>query len=348
MEMPINERVAIGSNSLAYEQALRQDIEIVLCDDHEKLFHFAKWHIEDYIQGTEGMQLEIEGAYIRFLMRLYRRGKPLPDDDRFMSIAMGLSLRVWKRIKDSLISIGKIICRAGYLTNPRFEKERRERADQLRKQAEGAHKRWEEQRKREAAKREVSANFSESLAKVSPKLSAKDAEKLNEINETDHSQPHILNIDIEEDKNNNPPIVPPTHDEQAFDLQAEEAGKPKKRARDAIPDEYPYDFEEFWKVYPRREGKALAFKRWQKLNLGQKRRAYVALKRQLEFLTAKTRDRNGNLCPHAATWLNQGRFDDDPVHAEPAAPPGKFKSYAEQEGERIQKFIDACGSSSSG
>jgi hypothetical protein len=155
-------------------------------------------------------------------------------------------------------------------------------------------------------------------------------------------KPEAYKRNIDNKNNNNPPIVPPTPDEQAFDLQAEEAGKPKKRARDAIPDEYPYDFEEFWKVYPRREGKALAFKRWQKLNLGQKRRAYVALKRQLEFLTAKTRDRNGNLCPHAATWLNQGRFDDDPVHAEPAAPPGKFKSYAEQEAERVQKFVDAC------
>jgi biotin operon repressor len=30
------------------------------------------------------------------------------------------------------------------------------------------------------------------------------------------------------------------------------------------------------------------------------------------------------------------------------APPGRFKSYADQEAERIQKFIDACGSSSSG
>lgn len=97
---------------------------------------------------------------------------------------------------------------------------------------------------------------------------------------------------------NNPPIVPP----------AEPA---PKRKREAVPDEYPHDFEEFWKVYPRREGKAAALKAWQRLKLPQKRRAYVALKAQLPGLQARARDPRGNFCPHAQTWINQGRFDDD-------------------------------------
>jgi uncharacterized protein YdaU (DUF1376 family) len=323
MEMPINDRVMIGSNSLAYEQALRQDIEIVLCDDHEKLFHFAKWHIEDYIQGTEGMQLEIEGAYIRFLMRLYRRGKPLPDDDRFMSIAMGLSLRVWKRIKDSLISIGKIICRAGYLTNPRFEKERRERAEQLRKQAEGAHKRWEEHRKKEAAQREVSANFAGSLPEISAKLPANEAEKPNEINETAHSQPYILNIDIEKDKN------PPTP-------QGGSAPAKARRSRSAVPEVYSDNFEKFWEVYPLKKGKGVASQSWERLTIDQKRRAYAALKTQLSELVADLR-----YCPHPATWLNQGRFDDSlaPI----AQVTGKPKTKDEMTADELRAYYERGG-----
>lgn len=177
-----------GHNSAAYGQELRDEIETVLGDDHEKLFHFAKWHIEDYVQGTKGMALETEGAYIRFLMRLYRRGKPLPDDDRFMSIVMGLSIRVWKRIKGSLIAIGKIVLRSGCLTNMRFEKERKARAEQLKKQSEGMRKRWANERAAKEKNQEVSGKFQESLGEVSGKLSGKVGEKTNEINGTDDSQ----------------------------------------------------------------------------------------------------------------------------------------------------------------
>jgi uncharacterized protein YdaU (DUF1376 family) len=322
MDMPINDRVAIGSNSAQYEQMLRADIETVLCDDHEKLFHFAKWHIDDYIQGTEGMALETEGAYIRFLMRLYRRGKPLPDDDSFMSICMGLSTRVWRRIKDSLIAIGKIIRRAGYLTNPRFEKERRERADQLRKQAEGAHKRWKEQREREAAKQEVSAKFPESLPEVSPKLSGNSDEKPNEINETGHGQPYILNIDIEKDKN------PPTPQGGSVPVKA-------RRSKSVVPEVYSDNFEKFWAVYPLKKGKGVASQSWERLTIDQKRRAYASLKAQLAELTADLR-----YCPHPATWLNQGRFDDDVT---PADVPRRPKTKDEMSADELRAHYERGG-----
>ncbi len=119
---------------------------------------------------------------------------------------------------------------------------------------------------------------------------------------------HKKNI---EDNINIPPIVPQTGDE-VLELTPDEEVKPKKRAKQKIPDVYSYDFEEFWKVYPRGDGKGAAFQRWEKLSITQKRRAYVALKSQLPYLTSKLRDPSGkNLCPHASTWLNQGRFDDD-------------------------------------
>lgn len=99
--------------------------------------------------------------------------------------------------------------------------------------------------------------------------------------------------------NNIPPIVPLEGDVRP------------KRSRSSVPDEYPYDFEEFWKIYPRREGKASAWKSWQRLNMPQRRKAYVALKAQMSVLTSKAKDARGNFCPHPATWINQGRFDDD-------------------------------------
>jgi hypothetical protein len=121
---------------------------------------------------------------------------------------------------------------------------------------------------------------------------------------------------------NNPPIVPPS----------DQPAEPERRKRSAVPDEYPHDFEEFWKIYPRREGKAAALKVWERLKLPQKRRAYTALKAQLPALSAKARDRRGNFCPLPATWIGQGRFDDEPAppNPEPNPPLSDQRSFAQQ------------------
>lgn len=87
----------------------------------------------------------------------------------------------------------------------------------------------------------------------------------------------------------------------------------KTRARTKIaPETYSNDFEEFWKIYPRREGKAKASDSWERLTKPQKRKAYVSLKKQLSVLVERLSDKRGNFCPLPATWLNQGRFDDEP------------------------------------
>jgi uncharacterized protein YdaU (DUF1376 family) len=171
-----------GHNSAAYGEQLRDELETVLSDDHETIFHYAQWHINDYVTGTTGMTLEHEGAYIRFLMRLYQRGKPLPDDDRFMATCMALSVRVWRRVKETLVKFGKIIQRNGCLTNPRFEKERQKRAEQMRKQAEAARNRWARERAEKAKNAKSSPNFAGTFAKLSIKVSQKTRKKAKEIN----------------------------------------------------------------------------------------------------------------------------------------------------------------------
>jgi hypothetical protein len=71
-------------------------------------------------------------------------------------------------------------------------------------------------------------------------------------------------------------------------------------------------FDEFWQLWPRREGKANAVKAWQKAtkkisesDLVEKARAYV---------TSPTLPQ-AQFVPHAATWLNGERYNDEPqVH----------------------------------
>lgn len=155
--------------------------------DEGTVFHYISLHIGDWLGGTVGMTPEQEGAYFRFLAHLYQRGKPLPDDDRLMARVMSLSLRVWKRLKSDLVALGKIIIRAGSLTNNRFEKERQKRAEEMRKRSEAAQARW-------AKSREVSAKFAPSLGETSGKLGANVVEKSNKINDVPIEVDMLSNI----------------------------------------------------------------------------------------------------------------------------------------------------------
>lgn len=147
----------------------------------------------------------------------------------------------------------------------------------------------------------------------------------NKVSSPRPGSPDLAGPDVVE-----PYTANPTHKKNIEDkiniypkdlLSDQQAGaddpEPKlKRSRKAAPDQYTYDFEEFWKVYPRREGKGAAFKAWQRMSMANKRKAYVELKRQLPELTERARHPKGNFCAHPATWINERRFDDD--HSLPA------------------------------
>lgn len=69
------------------------------------------------------------------------------------------------------------------------------------------------------------------------------------------------------------------------------------------------DFQEFWQVYPRRAGKKAAEKAWTKA-------VKATPAAQILGGAARFRDdpnREQACTPHPATWLNQGRWDDDPL-----------------------------------
>ncbi len=174
----------IGHNSGAFGDDPCEAIETVLDDDTKKLFHYVQWHLADYITGTQGMSPEQEGIYIRFLVRLYDRGKPFPDDDRFMSSLMSLDVRRWRRVKVDLVTYGKITVRAGALTNSRFEKERQKRAAELRRQADATAKYWERKRSEKETSEESRGEVGAKSVESPREVQATFVEKPKEIKET--------------------------------------------------------------------------------------------------------------------------------------------------------------------
>ena len=182
-------RARIGSNSEAFDQTLDAYDECEyppLPDDYGVKFIYAQWYIKDYISSTRGMTGEEEGIYVRFLMLLYDRGKPIPDDDAFVARQLMISTRVWRRLLTTYLASGKVIARNNALTNERFELERRKRAHELRRSSESAKSRWAKVRNEASVSQgleEVLPKFAGSLAETSTKLSSNSSEKTNEINE---------------------------------------------------------------------------------------------------------------------------------------------------------------------
>lgn len=73
----------------------------------------------------------------------------------------------------------------------------------------------------------------------------------------------------------------------------------------------PLDFDRFWKAYPLKKAKQAALKAWKKINPDKQlvETIIAAVEKQKRW-EDWNRD-NGKYIPHPATWLNQGRWEDE-------------------------------------
>ena len=70
-------------------------------------------------------------------------------------------------------------------------------------------------------------------------------------------------------------------------------------------------FENFWSQYPRKIGKLTARRSWEKLSQENQQKALEAIVEHRKYWVAKGTD--WEFIPHASTWLNQERFEDELV-----------------------------------
>lgn len=85
-----------------------------------------KWYKRDPSAALNGMMeldLQERGAYNTVLDLIYSRDGNLPDDDRFIAGWLRVDVRVWKRIKATLIDREKLYVEGGHLRNERADVE---------------------------------------------------------------------------------------------------------------------------------------------------------------------------------------------------------------------------------
>ncbi len=92
------------------------------------------------------------------------------------------------------------------------------------------------------------------------------------------------------------------------------------------PSGYSDCFEAWWAAYPRKVGKRKAFAAWKiavveiarqfEPDGGRHDKAVALLLETTEQFADSPKGNAGSYTPHPTTWLNQGRYDDDPAEWE--------------------------------
>lgn len=83
------------------------------------------------------------------------------------------------------------------------------------------------------------------------------------------------------------------------------------KTRTPQPPKGDFGFEEFWRAYPRKDAKAVALKAWVKLAPNDELRAQVIAHVASRAQTKDWTKDDGKFVPHAATFINQRRWEDE-------------------------------------
>ncbi len=85
-----------------------------------------RWHKRDHnaaLTGMANLSLEERGAYNTILDLIYTHDGALDDDAKFICGWLRCDVRVWKRIRERLLSLGKLYKVGGKLRNERCDLE---------------------------------------------------------------------------------------------------------------------------------------------------------------------------------------------------------------------------------
>ena len=116
------------------------------------------------------------------------------------------------------------------------------------------------------------------------------------------------------------------------------------RTRPNIPSADDAQFDAFWKAYPNKVGKKAARKAWDKAkDRPPVEDVILAVKAQAQ--TKKWTKDNGQYIPNPATWLNQGRWDDElpPEDTPPKRDYGTHKATPEEAEAIVRRIREARG-----
>jgi uncharacterized protein YdaU (DUF1376 family) len=245
-------------------------------------------YVADYLADTTRLSTEQHGAYLLLIMDYWRNG-PLPNDDKTLAKITKLSLRSW-RLNRAIIE-PLFVVKDGVWRHKRIDQELAEAAQNAARHEErarvAAEKRWEKHRSKHASS--IASSTPQAVLEECPSPSPSPSPSESEESQT-------------------PPMGLLPGVEPALD------GPVDVGIKGIV---YPEPFESFWAVYPRKEGKKAAYRAWQ---VAKKLVEQPALLAAVDRYAKACKGKDPRYIAHPTTWLNQGRWDDQPTGAAQAAP----------------------------
>ena len=86
--------------------------------------------------------------------------------------------------------------------------------------------------------------------------------------------------------------------------------EPKPKAKPKVKG-YSEAFEAFWREYPNKQGKAAAYRAWQRYHLNSKADQIIEDVRKRKASDPQWLAEDGKYIPHGSTWINNQRWEDD-------------------------------------
>lgn len=237
----------------------------------------------DYLADTRHLTLEQHGAYLLLLMITWRNNaKPLPDDDDLICRYLSTSKDRWaKKIRPAL--------------EPLFD------LSQCSWRSIRLEKEWDFVQKR------IEANKNNGAKGGRPK-SLKDNETDKAMGSGSHNPNH----------NPEKPTQPQPHTQQKISDAEASQKRARAEAKAAAEEALKSEFDEWWARYPHKVGsKALVMKSFTKARKAAEQSTLLeALER---YVTRLARPNAPNPC-NPTTWLNQERWNDQPMESQNVKP----------------------------
>lgn len=257
------------------------------------------WYASDFLGSSfvQGLDLDAECCYRRLLdVQATSDDHRIPDDSETLRKQckrppVAQWNKIWLKLK---VKFQPHPDGHGGLVNIRLYERLQEAADYAEK-------------KSRAGKLGMESRYNKEGNKRSNKQPNKEDNKHhnNDGNEVDNK--HLTSISISKEEET--PIVP---------LQGatnKTVNKTRTKAKNPGSAEYSADFEAWWTLYPRKTGKYDCWLIWQRIRPTPTLQAkMIATLDWQRHCTDWTKD-HGDFIPHPATWLNQGRWDDEPTEA---------------------------------
>ena len=246
---------------------------------------YMQWYVADYIADTQHLTRSEHGAYCLLLMSMWRGGGRLPLDDGKLANIAHCTAEEWAAMRDTMLEF--FIRRGSILTHKKIEAVR-SKYDRMVAQRSGAGKASAEKRANKN-----NGNDGEFV----------DTEFQQEGNNQKQNQKEKKEEDSREDS------LDKTLGQIDLALECFGDAPPKPKPTPIVVKPFS-DFPAFWAQYPRKVAKDKALPSYEKcLTLTTHAAIIDALMLQRDIWEALGTEIK--FIPHATTWLNQHRFNDD-------------------------------------